>query len=79
MNAKVIDVKFLDLKNGQYKFLSFFAKKARGLMAAYMVTHRAKTQKALRAFDWHGYGFAPERSSDTEWVFLRDRQSDYRG
>ncbi len=77
--ARVIDMKFLDLRNGKYRFLSFFAKKARGLMAAYMVANRCTTAKSLQAFDWHGYRFSAEQSGADEWVFLRDEQTDYRG
>jgi len=72
LDARVITPHFRDWKNGQYRFLSFFAKKARGLMAAYVVRHRVRTQKALRAFDWAGYRFDADQSSDDDWVFLRD-------
>ena len=79
IQARIVDVKFLDLKNGQYKFLSFFAKKARGLMAAYMVANRSASVASLKRFDWHGYRFSAEQSHADEWVFLRDEVTDYRG
>lgn len=72
LEARVITPHFRDWKNGQYRFLSFFAKKARGLIAAYVIRNRVRTQKALRDFDWAGYRFDPEQSSDDDWVFLRD-------
>lgn len=71
--ARIITPTFKDLKNGRYKFISFFAKKARGLMAAYLIKNRVSTLKALKAFDWQGYRFSPAESSANDWVFLRDQ------
>jgi len=73
IDARIITPTFKDLKNGRYKFISFFAKKARGLMAAYLIKNRVSTLKALKAFDWQGYRFSPAESSANDWVFLRDR------
>ena len=73
IDARIVTPKFLDLKNGRYMFISFFAKKARGLMTSYIVKNRVSTLKALRAFDWQGYRFCKEQSSAEDWVFLRDR------
>ena len=79
VEARIIDVKFLDLNNGRYRFMSFFAKKARGLMAAYMIANRCASVKSLKSFDWHGYQFSETESKGDEWVFLRDKQTEYRG
>ena len=73
IDARIITPTFKDLKNGRYKFISFFAKKARGLMAAYLIKNRVSTLKALKAFDWQGYRFSPAESSANDWVFLRDQ------
>ncbi|MDD9964445.1 MAG: peroxide stress protein YaaA [Gammaproteobacteria bacterium] len=73
IDARIITPTFKDLKNGRYMFISFFAKKARGLMAAYLIKNRVSTLKALKAFDWQGYRFSPAQSSANEWVFLRDQ------
>ena len=73
IDARIVTPTFRDLKNGRYKFLSFFAKKARGAMTSYIVRNRVSTLKALRAFDWQGYRFSKEQSRADEWVFLRDR------
>jgi hypothetical protein len=62
---------FQDFKNGQYKIISFFAKRARGLMARYAIQHQAKTPKALQGFDVEGYRFAPEVSGEDTLVFRR--------
>jgi cytoplasmic iron level regulating protein YaaA (DUF328/UPF0246 family) len=76
IDARIITPSFLDLKNGRYKFLSFFAKKARGLMASYLIKERVKTVKALKAFDCEGYRYSEEQSRGDNWVFLRDRPSE---
>ena len=73
IDARVITPTFRDLKNGRYKFLSFFGKKARGLMTSYIVKNRVSTLKGLKAFDWHGYRYSKEQSRGDEWVFLRDK------
>ena len=73
IDARIITPTFKDLKNGRYKLISFFAKKARGLMAAYLIKNRVSTLKALKAFDWQGYRFSPAESSANQWVFLRDQ------
>ena len=75
IDARIITPKFLDLKNGRYKFLSFFAKKARGSMTSYIVKHRVSTLSALKSFDWHGYRYVEDRSTADEWIFLRDKPS----
>lgn len=71
INARIINVSFLDYKNGAYKFISFFGKRARGCMARYMIDHRVKSLKQLRAFDYDGYRFSAERSKSDQWVFTR--------
>jgi len=71
IEARVIDVRFLDYKNGAYKFISFFGKRARGSMARYMVDHRVKSFKQLQAFNYDGYRFSESRSNGDQWVFTR--------
>ncbi len=73
VEARIITPVFKDLKNGRYKFLSFYAKKARGLMARYIIDHRVSSLKALREFDVAGYYFSESQSRDDHWVFLRDK------
>lgn len=74
LEANVIGTRFLDRKNGQYKIISFYAKKARGLMAGYIARHRAETVKALRAFDCQGYRYSAAHSTDAELAFVRDER-----
>jgi hypothetical protein len=72
LNADVITPQFKDLKNGQYKMISFFAKKARGVMARYIIDNRITDPEALKAFNGSGYYFSEEHSKGPQWVFLRD-------
>ena len=69
--ARVIQPVFEDWKGGRYKIISFYAKKARGLMARYAVVNRLSEPEALQAFDCEGYAFTPEVSDAQTWVFRR--------
>lgn len=71
LNARIINTEFKDLKNGQYKIISFFAKRARGLMARWAVLHKAGTPRKLEGFDLEGYAFAPGASTPERLVFRR--------
>lgn len=71
LNANIITPVFKDYKNGQYKIISFFAKKARGLMARYIMQQRLTDASKLHAFDLAGYQYSAEQSSANAPVFLR--------
>lgn len=71
LEAALITPVFKDEKNGKYKIISFYAKKARGMMAAYQIANRIENAEALKEFDVAGYRFSEEESSDSEWVFKR--------
>ncbi|MBU2886311.1 peroxide stress protein YaaA [Gilvimarinus agarilyticus] len=71
LDADIITPVFKDWKNGQYKIISFFAKKARGMMSAYIIANRIKDAEQIKAFDMDGYAFDPELSSQRDWVFTR--------
>jgi cytoplasmic iron level regulating protein YaaA (DUF328/UPF0246 family) len=71
LNGQIITPIFKDWKNGQYKIISFYAKKARGLMARYTADNLLENAEDLKYFDTDGYKFNPELSSDTDWVFTR--------
>ncbi|WP_028536983.1 peroxide stress protein YaaA [Paludibacterium yongneupense] len=70
--ARVITPVFQDRKAGQYKVISFHAKRARGLMVRWAVQHRVADPLALQGFDGEGYAFAPDVSDADNWVFRRD-------
>lgn len=71
LKAPVITPVFEDFKSGKYKIISFFAKRARGLMARYAIDRRITDVQALKDFDREGYAFAPDASTATHWVFRR--------
>jgi len=75
LNAHVIDVDFKDLKNGQYKIISFYAKKARGGMARFAIENRLEKVEDLKGFDRDGYRFDKSLSTDTDWIFIREGNS----
>ncbi|UDF02194.1 peroxide stress protein YaaA [Asticcacaulis sp. AND118] len=71
LRLKVIEVKFLEIKEDKTSMISFFAKKARGLMARYVIDNRITDADKAKAFDSEGYRFVPEHSTDTVWTFSR--------
>ncbi len=71
LDAPVIQVVFEDWKNGDYKIISFHAKRARGLMARFAALHRPRKVADLRDFDLEGYRFEPKASADERLVFRR--------
>ena len=75
LNARIIDTVFKDQKNGQYKIISFYAKKARGLMARYVIKERLQDPEGLKDFNLDGYRFDAASSSENQLVFLRDEQA----
>ena len=72
LNADIITPQVKDLKNGQYKMISFFAKKARGVMARYIIDNRITEPEALKSFSEAGYYYSDAQSQGDQWVFLRD-------
>jgi hypothetical protein len=76
LRARIIDIEFKDLKNGQYKIISFYAKKARGLMARYVIKERVSDPEQLKTFDYQGYAYSAEHSKTDKLVFLRDLAHD---
>lgn len=75
LGARVITPVFQDFKNGKYKVISFFAKRARGAMAAYVVRNRITNPDDLLAFDWGGYAYAADLSTDDAPVFTRNQEA----
>ncbi|MEJ2418024.1 MAG: peroxide stress protein YaaA [Exilibacterium sp.] len=71
LNAEVITPVFKDFKGGQYKVISFFAKKARGMMSAFIIKNRLQHADALKEFDVAGYCFNQSLSRGGELVFTR--------
>ena len=73
LKAQLVSPVFKDLKNGEYKLISFFAKKARGMMARYIIEQRIRKAADLRGFDTAGYRYnEPMSKRAQEPVFTRD-------
>ena len=69
--GRIVQCVFEDEKAGKYKIISFFAKRARGLMARWAIEHRVTTVEALRQFNAQGYVYVPSASSEDRLVFRR--------
>ncbi|WP_448211480.1 peroxide stress protein YaaA [Colwellia sp. MEBiC06753] len=74
LKATVITPSFKDWKNGQYKMISFFAKKARGLMARYIIENQLTSVEQLKGFDVAGYEFNESLSKGNDLVFTRKQE-----
>ena len=74
LKGTIITPIFKDQKNGQYKVISFYAKKARGLMARYILENEITDIEQLKTFDVDGYYFVSADSSETDFVFYRDEK-----
>lgn len=74
LKAQIITPIFKDQKKGQYKVISFYAKKARGLMARYILENEITDVERLKAFTVDGYYFVAADSSTTDLVFYRDER-----
>ncbi|MGS0495960.1 peroxide stress protein YaaA [Pseudoalteromonas mariniglutinosa] len=76
LNTQIITPHFKDCKNGQYKIISFYAKKARGLMARYIIENKITQLSELKKFTVNGYYYSEEASQKAlEPVFMRDEQN----
>ncbi|HET8802601.1 MAG TPA: peroxide stress protein YaaA [Marinobacter sp.] len=72
LEGRLITPQFKDWKNGQYKMISFYAKKARGLMCRFAIQNRITQASDLKGFNLEGYYFSEDQSDNNNWVFLRD-------
>jgi len=75
LKARVVDCVFEDFKDGQYKIISFYAKRARGLMTRFATTRRLSLPAQLKDFNLDGYAFAATSSSAERLVFRRQLQA----
>ena len=71
IKSMLITPNFLDEKNGQFKVISFYAKKARGLMTRYLIENRCETLEELKAFNLAGYRYDHQQSTEVAPVFIR--------
>lgn len=75
IDTQIIKPVFLDQKNGKYKVISFYAKKARGLMARFIIENKIENPEDLKAFNIDGYYFDKDNSNTSELVFKRDEHA----
>jgi len=68
---RVITPVFKEFRNGEYRFFSMFGKRARGLMARYIIQKRISDPEEIKLFDAEGYAFSAPLSQDNTWVFTR--------
>ncbi|MDA9773637.1 peroxide stress protein YaaA [Saprospiraceae bacterium] len=71
VKGNIITANFKEMHNGTMKFISFNAKKARGLMTRYAIDHSILDPQQLKNFDTEDYSFNEEMSTETEWMFTR--------
>jgi uncharacterized protein len=71
LDRPVITPVFEEWKGGGYKIVSFFAKRARGLMARYAIEHKLTKPEQLKDFDSEGYAFDAKASNEARWIFRR--------
>lgn len=74
INGSIISPEFKDSKNGQYKIISFYAKKARGFMTRWIIENRIESAEQLIDFNVAGYYYSDEHSTESKPVFLREEQ-----
>ena len=70
-STELVTADFYDLHQGQYKMISFFAKKARGMMARYLIDSQAKSLDDIKGFTYGGYQFEANQSTERRLVFTR--------
>jgi len=71
IKARIVTPAFKEHKNGQYQMVSFFAKRARGLMSRFIIQNQISNPEEMKAFDLEGYYFNNQLSKDDNWVFTR--------
>ena len=71
LKARIITPSFKELKDGQYQMVSFYAKKARGMMSRFIILNNITDPEEIKAFDDEGYYFNNQLSKENDWVFTR--------
>ena len=71
INSRIVTPVFMDDKGSKYKIISFFAKKARGLMAAFIINNKITEVEDIKGFVSDGYSFNAANSEGDNWVFTR--------
>ena len=74
LNARIINTEFRNIKNGQHKIISFYAKRARGLMVKYAAENQISETEQLKQFNLEGYAYSESDSSSNTWIFKREER-----
>ncbi len=72
IKARILNIDFKENKDGDYKIIAIYAKKARGLMVDFVIRNRIDTPELMKGFDSDGYAFNKALSTEANWVFCRD-------
>ncbi len=72
LKAQMLDIVFKEKKNGTYKTIAIYAKRARGLMINYIIRNRVTDTEVLKEFSDEGYQYNQELSGESTWVYVRD-------
>ncbi|MCU7810680.1 MAG: peroxide stress protein YaaA [Candidatus Thiodiazotropha sp. (ex Notomyrtea botanica)] len=71
VKGRIITPQFKEKKNGSYRMIGVYAKKARGLMSRYIIENRLDDPEQIKGFKTDGYRFSKRQSKDDQWVFIR--------
>ena len=74
LNAEIITPAFKEYKNGEYKMISFFAKKARGMLSRYIIKNQLTNPEDIKSFSEDGYKYNKKLSKGNTWVFSRNKK-----
>ena len=71
LEGRLLHIAFKEVKNGKARVIAVFAKRARGLMADFIIRNRIEQAEGIKKFDLAGYQFASDESDNKQWVFTR--------
>lgn len=71
LEGRLVTPHFKEMKDGEYKIVSFFAKRARGMMVDYIIKNAINEPEPMKSFDTDGYRFNPDLGDSDNWVFTR--------
>jgi cytoplasmic iron level regulating protein YaaA (DUF328/UPF0246 family) len=71
VNGRIIEPAFKEFKNGQYRPVHIFMKRARGMMTSYIIKNRIEKPEKIKLFDWDGYEYNDQLTKGDQWVFTR--------
>jgi len=71
LNGKLLNITFKEIKNGEARVVAIFAKRARGMMADFIIRNRIEHAEEIKEFGAGGYSYSPQESTEDNWVFTR--------